>query len=868
MKKKWYYFTFYLFFLLLPEILFAQSIDSSKILLKKNLFWQSGNRFRPVIFLNGKWEKQKRNESSFQKVTVPGPCNAEGEIIFRRSFEVNGSLSDYHFRLICYGVNNYCEIFINNKFIGSHAGSYTSFYIDIPENFIRVGEKNRIEIKVDTRLDNKNTLPLKYQFDGLRYSGGIIRDIYLLALPRLSLFPTLDYSLNSDFSRCDLSVTMNVENWQQQILFSPFGDKSLPRLKYLIEVFDIFSGSRIIRQIGRFSADEDMVYLPVTEKFILKNPRLWSPEKPNRYRISIKLFANNKQIDLFNTSFGIRQLDFFNGDIFLNGEQYFLRGINWIENYGKSGIVFDFENVVEQMITVKQLNANALRVPFFPPHPWIVGLCDSLGLFLLEEIPLSSIPPNLFYSDVFLTLIRDYLNETISRDAGHVSLFAIGVGGGYNADNQNSLPFIERVYPLLTKTNNLHFYFNALPPLTKNPYLPDMVAGISLIRREPTEMKKLLQKWLNQRLNAPTIVTSFGAPKYKFSVNDEDSVLYEKYQSAQIAQAFETIRSFDAIDGCFITALSDFKGNYASTLPGDIRDPYLKPYGLTSCDYNPRFAMKTVRDMFSTGNAVYNPGITLFAAQVNAFILAGLILSLIFLFTMHNRRYFRDNLKRGFVHPHGFYTDIRDGRKIPVSHTLLIALFGAIAGLGLIFASLAYFYKSNAIFDHLLTLIFFSPQIKEFVARQIWIPQNIFLFFAVAISLYLVFFAAVFRVICFVFRVRTQLSKMLTLSVWSTNIFILLLPVGMIAYRLLAFEHLRKYLFLLLAIFFIWYLFRAITGLRVFFMMPVYKVSLIFFIVAFSTIFAIIYFLQTHSGFWDYFSFYWQLYRGAIHFLF
>jgi len=858
--------TFLVFALSFFFRLSAMPLIDADSLAQQNLTWQKTNQFRPAILLNGEWEVQYGTDGDWQRTKIPGKCSPKKEVIFRRSFFVDSSLTQRHFRLVSYGINNYCEIFINNKFIGSHAGSYTSFYIDIPPNFIFVNKKNQIEIKVDPRLNCKNTLPLKYLFDGLHYDGGIIRDIFLLALPLRSLAPNIDYSINSDFSECTLTISLDINDWQQRLIFSPLEGEKAKSFAYLIEVFDPLSGRRIKKQFGKFLSDEDFSFSHITEKIKIKNPRLWRPEMPNRYRISVKLFNGRNVVDEFSTAIGFRQLDFFDGNIFLNGKQYFLRGINWQENYGKTGIVFRRDQAVRRLLTIKELNANAVRVPLFPPHPQIAALCDSLGLFLLEEIPLKAVPNRLFSSDIFTNLIRDYLTETIERDKGHASLFAIGVSSGNISGDEKSRLFIEKIYPIISQTESPFFYFTSMPPEMKHSYLPGMFSGISLIHRQPETMKYLLQKWLSQRFKAPTFVTDFGAPRLKFSATEHDSVLYEKYRTAQIAQAYQVIRAFPEIDGCFLTSLCDFKGNYSSTLPGDLSDSYLRPYGVIDANGERRFAFKTVIDLYTTGNADYHPGITIFEGQVNFFTITGLALVLIFLFVTHNRRYFRDNLKRSFVHPHGFYTDIRDGRKIPISHTLLIALFSS-ASISLILSSFGYFFKANAVVDHILTLLFFTPEAKESIVRQIWHPHTSFLLYTVFILLYFAFLALCFRLAALLLRRRTQISRMIALSFWVGNVYIFLLPVGMIIYRLLKYNHLQFYIFLLLALFDLWYLFRMVRGLRVVFMMPIYKILGILLVFAGLFLGISLYFLQIHSGFWDYLCYYLKIYRSYFHFL-
>ena len=255
----------------------------------------------------------------------------------------------------------------------------------------------------------------------------------------------------------------------------------------------------------------------------------------------------------------------------------------------------------------------------------------------------------------------------------------------------------------------------------------------------------------------------------------------------------------------------------------------------------------------------YNPNIGLPAKKVNSFLLTGLLLMFAFLFIYHNRHYFRKNIQRSFLHPHGFYSDIRDGRKIPNSHTVLISLFSS-ASISLLISSFSYYFRNNIIFDHLLTLIFFSPRIKFLVADVIQNPLLLLLFSFAMSYFYFLSFAVIFRIVLLLFKKRTKISRLISLSCWLGNVFLPTMPFAMIALRILQLQKYHSIIFLLCLLFVLWYFIRVITALRVTFMMPMLKVMVILLITAFIVVSGIVYFLQIQSGFWDYATYYWQLF--------
>ena len=781
------------------------------------LTWQKPNRYRPVIILDGKWQYRIPSENIRGEVTIPSSCQFQGEVIFQRTFNPDTSLQNHLFRLVCYGINYYCEIFINNKFIGSHAGGYSSFYIDIPKDFIFFHKDNIVEIKVDTRLDGKTSIPQLFQANGIKNTFGIFRSIFLVAQPELFIDnPAITYKLNTDFSRCDVNVQFELYDRGNYLLNLSEDELKKERLSYQIELFSQRKKNLVFKTINKLDYSNYQLKKLISANFTLKNFQLWSPESPALYLLRIKLIQNLQVIDQIDQQIGFRQLDFFNGNIFLNGERFFIKGINWVEDYKIDGSLFNREQLFKDLELIKQLHANAIRVLNHPPHPYVVYMCDSLGLLLLQELPLNSIPPRRLNSEVFRSRITDYLLEMISRDRFNVSLLGIGIGENLLPDNKNTQQFLEYLYRKIISTLEVPVYTNFSPPIRRGTVLPGSISGISLFNLDKAQILKKLPGWLNQNLSHPMLVLSFGAPKLGNPKNVEDDADFQKYQVLKIARAWETITGYPEIDGCFISCISDYYGNYASTLYGNNSDPYLKPVGVTDYQREKRFAFKALKSLYQEGKCRYNPTLKFEQANPEIFPILGIISLLIFLFILNNRRYFRENFKRIFIHSHGFYTDLRDGRKIPFSHTALIALFSSL-GCGMVIGSILFFLRDQPIFDHLSTLILLDPFLKEQFSRIVWKPGPLIFLGTVLTVVYFIVFAILFRLFGFIAQKKVTFGRLLILSFWLGSNYFIFLPIGMILFRLLQYQNLFSYTLIFLAFVDIWYFSRVIKGLRVVF---------------------------------------------------
>jgi len=724
-----------------------------------------------------------------------------------------------------------------------------------------INQKNSIEIDVDTRLDSKKTIPHQFQPDGVNNTAGIFRSIYFLGIPEHSIEEVAhDYRFTPDLSQCELIVNFDLKDRINNTLDPAYQNKKPGYLQYYIELLPQEGDRPIFQERKDIDVQNYTLTRNISTKLLIEQPQLWSPETPVLYLFRIKLISGGRIIDQFEQSLGLKQIIFRDGNIYLNGNRYILKGVNWAENYLVDGALLERNQLLKDLELVKQLNANAIRVLHHPAHPILTGLCDSLGLFLLQEIPLDWMPTSRFASENFLGFCSDYLYEVVNRDRNHVSVFAWGVGGHFQLPGSSVKNFTHQMTERLTDLTNIPFYtWESVGAAGDSNLIP----GISLVNLNKQQIQNELVKRVKKNNHSISLVLSFGAPQLGVATDNDNYALFEEYQVLQIVDKWRAITSFPEIDGFFITSLSDYQGNYSSIVFRNCVNSNLRPFGLTDYHRKKRVGFETVRSLYQEGESSYKSGVDMKDSFPATFPIVGLAMILVFLFMVNSRRYFRENFKRIFVHPHGFYVDIRDGRKVPPSHTIFMALFISI-GCGLMCASLLSFFKYNPPIDHLLTILSRTSELKKLICYLGWKPEWSVLFFSL-LSLFLFFMMALyFKFMALVSRKRCSITQCFTITFWLAGNLLIFIPLGMILFRLFQYENAIIPIFIFVIIIIGWFIVRVFKGMRVMFVWTIHR-SFIVLLFTIAAIFgSILYYYQAQYSLIDYLKFYNQIYGAQI----
>ena len=114
----------------------------------------------------------------------------------------------------------------------------------------------------------------------------------------------------------------------------------------------------------------------VTLSEMLREPQLWSAEKPHLYDIHIKLRRKNELLESFEYHWGIRKIEIA-GDVFkVNGKAVKLKGVNRHDFHPRMGFFVDSRTMERDIRLIKQANINMIRTSHYPHLPLLYELCD------------------------------------------------------------------------------------------------------------------------------------------------------------------------------------------------------------------------------------------------------------------------------------------------------------------------------------------------------------------------------------------------------------------------------------------------------------------------------------------------------------
>lgn len=327
------------------------------------------------------------------------------------------------------GVYNRSEVFINGHSLGKRPNGYISFMYDVTP-YIQYGEDNVITVRVD---HSKSA-------DSRWYTGsGIYRDVWLVyANPvHIAQWGVYAYPLVKN-NRGLLNIEVEVENET-----SGAAALTIVNKLYDQEGKQVANGSEKVT-VAPGQKNKINTYLKVN------NPSLWSIDRPALYTLETTILEKGKEIDRTSTVTGFRTFTFDPDKGFaLNGEWMKVKGVCIHHDAGVLGAAVPREVWKDRLITLKEIGCNAVRTSHNPQAPDLYGLCDELGLLVMDEaFDEWEFPKRKWIEgwnvgtpgfqgsyDFFEEWGERDLADMVRRDRNHVSVFAWSIGNEVDYPN-------------------------------------------------------------------------------------------------------------------------------------------------------------------------------------------------------------------------------------------------------------------------------------------------------------------------------------------------------------------------------------------------------------------------------------------------
>ena len=320
------------------------------------------------------------------------------------------------------GVHSAMYVWLNGKKVGYSQNSMSPAEFDVT-SYLRVG-MNKLAVEVYRWSDGSY---LEDQ-DMWRLSG-IFREVQLWVRPLVHI---ADYQVtavpNNDYSEAEVCAKISICNTG----------------KRYAKVFPVFKiEEKINSQLRPLAINAGDTVCQIYH-YTLKNPQLWSAEKPNLYPFSVELQDKKRLVvEHFDYHLSVKRVECV-GEVFkINGRNVKLRGVNRHDHHPVTGRYVDDATYEQDIRLMKQANINFLRTSHYPDREYIYELCDRWGIYVMDEANQEShgygyANEEMGHDAAWRDAHVDRAESLVKRDYNHpcVILWSLGNEGGIGPNIQ------------------------------------------------------------------------------------------------------------------------------------------------------------------------------------------------------------------------------------------------------------------------------------------------------------------------------------------------------------------------------------------------------------------------------------------------
>lgn len=325
--------------------------------------------------------------------------------IYKHNFEVGADWDGKEIVIVFDGVMTDAEVKINGKLAGDvHQGAFYSFKYNISDK-VKLGT-NELEVKV-SKVSANGSVNRAERYADFWIFGGIYRPVYLEVYPKTHIeHVTIDAKADGAFRADVFLQNVEAKKGKVQAVITDAQQRELASWETKLSASD--EVLRIAQQV--------------------KGIQAWTAETPAQYILKLTLIDGNNKTHVLTQKFGFRTVEIHEGDgIYVNGTKVKFKGVNRHVWWPETGRCVNHAINLEDVKLIKQMNMNAVRCAHYPPDRDFLQICDSLGLYVMDELTGWQ---NAYDDQVGAKLVR----EMVLNDVNHPSiiLWDNGNEGGTN----------------------------------------------------------------------------------------------------------------------------------------------------------------------------------------------------------------------------------------------------------------------------------------------------------------------------------------------------------------------------------------------------------------------------------------------------
>ncbi len=367
------------------------------------------------------------DDSSWRRLNLPHDWSVEGDFLasnpagagggalpggvgwYRKHFTYNKQENERTF-IQFDGVYQNSTVYLNGTKLGTRPYGYISFQYDITD-CLKQGDN-----VLAVRVDNGQQPNCRW------YSGsGIYRHVFLLTTNAMHVAQWGTFvtpRLAEDGKSADFSISVEVEG-------------ATASTKVVNTLYDA-AGKKLAtdsKAQRKEPADGKPAFFKADIR--LKSPHLWTVDDPYLYKVQTDVYDGKQLVDSYTTTTGVRSFRFDPQQGFsLNGVAMKINGVCMHHDLGCLGAAVNDDAIKRQLVSLKEMGCNAIRMTHNPPAPELIDMCDSMGFIVMDEAfdmwhkKKTKYDYSLYFDEWFERDLTDF----IRRDRNHPSILVWSTG--------------------------------------------------------------------------------------------------------------------------------------------------------------------------------------------------------------------------------------------------------------------------------------------------------------------------------------------------------------------------------------------------------------------------------------------------------
>ncbi|KAA2241424.1 glycoside hydrolase family 2 protein [Chitinophaga agrisoli] len=370
----------------------------------------------------------------WENVTLPHCFNArdavdpdinyyEGPGWYRTTLDISNPYEQGRTLLHFEGAGQKTDVYVYTTKVASHTGGYDEWTADLTEavqQFLQSPDAKRYKGKVPVEIRCSNARDVEKipsDMSDFNVYGGLYRYVNLVYTPALSI------------DQLHIQAQVDEQGKQGSVAFSAVFRNPLHTTQATLEILVQDPQQQTIQQWSQQIniTDAEQIF----HRFMVKKPALWSPARPQLYSVQARLKTATGTAT-WSGEFGFRHFEFVDhGPFKLNGQRLLLQGTHRHEDGAGVAAALTEDMIRQEMLLIKNMGANFIRLGHYQQSRTVLHLCDSLGILVWEEIPWCR---GGLGGDVYKDQARRMLRNMIGQHYNHPAVILWGLG------NENDWP--------------------------------------------------------------------------------------------------------------------------------------------------------------------------------------------------------------------------------------------------------------------------------------------------------------------------------------------------------------------------------------------------------------------------------------------